>query len=72
MSHYTRPDISLSAAQQLFIIKLPVRLRGTYITWLMGFDSYFLMSRETYYRHARELLKYGVDIRKEESPLLTP
>ncbi len=61
-------ELTITAEQQLFIIKLPSRLRGTYVTWLLGFNGYFTMSRETYYRHAQELLKYGVDIRKDLSP----
>jgi hypothetical protein len=65
----SKQQITLDTSQQLFIVRLPLRLRGTYITWLMGFECYFMMSRETYYRHAQELLKYGVDIRKEQSPL---
>lgn len=58
-------DITLTTEEQLFLIRLPCRLRGTWITWKIGFDPYFLMSRETYYRHAAELeKKYGVNIRK--------
>lgn len=49
--------------QQLQFLRLPVKLRGTYVTWLMGYNPYFLMSRETYYRHKRELLSnFGIDI----------
>ncbi len=50
--------------QQLTFLRLPVKLRGTYVTWLMGYNPpYFLMSRETYYRHKRELLStFGIDI----------
>lgn len=60
-----KSDITLTAEEQLFLIRLPLRLRGTWITWRMGFDAYFLMSRETYYRHAALLQKkYGVEIRK--------
>ncbi len=57
--------ITLTAEEVLFLIRLPLRLRGTWITWRTGFDPYFLMSRETFYRHARVLsAKYGVEIRK--------
>lgn len=53
----------MTASEQLLFLKLPVRLRGTYVTWLMGYNPYFLMSRETFYRHKAELLsKYGIDI----------
>lgn len=58
-------DIILTPEEQLFLVRLPCRLRGTWITWKVGFDPYFLMSRETYYRHAKELEdKWGVNIRK--------
>lgn len=58
-------EVTLTTEEQLFLLRLPCRLRGTWITWRIGFDPYFLMSRETYYRHAAELAKkYGVEIRK--------
>jgi hypothetical protein len=61
----TDNNIVLTPEEQLIIIRLPVKLRGTYITWRMGVDPYFTMSRETYYRHANELSKkYGIEIRK--------
>lgn len=54
---------SMTKDQQLTFLRLPVKLRGTYVTWLMGYNPYFLMSRETYYRHKRELLStFGIDI----------
>ena len=57
-------DIILTQEDQLFLVRLPTNLRGTWITWRLGFNPYFLMSRETYYRHAKELAKkYGVEIR---------
>ncbi len=64
--------VTLTTEQQLLLVRMPCRLRGTYITWLLGFDPYFLMSRETYYRHAKELIKdYGIEIRKK-SPYFLP
>lgn len=57
---------TLATEQQLLLVRMPCRLRGTYITWLLGFAPYFLMSRETYYRHAEELAtKYGIENRKK-------
>lgn len=54
---------SMTKDEQLTFLRLPVKLRGTYVTWLMGYNPYFLMSRETYYRHKRELLStFGIDI----------
>lgn len=58
--------VTLPPSEQLQIIKLPLSLRGTYITWRMGFNPYFMMSRETYYRHAKVMKqKYGIDIKEE-------
>ena len=66
-------DVTLTIEQQLLLVRMPCRLRGTYITWLLGFDPYFLMSRETYYRHARELSNdYGIEIRKKSPYYLPP
>ena len=63
-------EVNITPSEQLQIIKLPLTLRGTYITWRMGFNPYFLMSRETYYRHAKVLKqKYGIDIKAEFKPL---
>ena len=56
-------QFTMTKDQQLTFLRLPVKLRGTYVTWLMGYNPYFLMSRETYYRHKRELLStFGIDI----------
>ncbi|VVT01090.1 Phage X family [Marinobacter salarius] len=56
-------QFSMTKDEQLTFLRLPVKLRGTYVTWLMGYNPYFLMSRETYYRHRQDLLsKYGIDI----------
>lgn len=57
--------VTLTTEQELTLVRMPCRLRVTYITWLLGFDPYFLMRRETYYRHAEKLsTKYGIEIRK--------
>ena len=66
-------EVILSTEQQLLLVRMPCRLRGTYISWLLGFDPYFLMSRETYYRHAKELAsKYGIEIRKKSPYFVSP
>ena len=68
-----KTNVTLTTEQQLLLVRMPCRLRGTYITWLLGFDPYFLMSRETYYRHAKELAKnYGIEIRKKSPYYLPP
>lgn len=38
------------------------RLQGTYKLWAACVDLHDLLSRATWYRHRRELLKFGVDI----------
>ena len=68
----TDSNVILTPEEQLFLIKLPCRLRGTWITWRLGFDPYFLMSRETYYGHVRELSKkHGIEIGKDYPQPLT-
>ena len=37
-------------------------LKGTYSAWLAGIDCRSTMSKPTFYRHRKELLKYGIDI----------
>ncbi len=56
-------NIILDEKDQLIIAKLPVNARGTWITWRVGFNPYFLSSRETYYRHVKIIREItGVDI----------
>ena len=63
-------NVNIHPSEQLLIVRLPLTLRGTYITWRMGFNPYFLMSRETYYRHAKVMKqKYGIDIKQEFKPV---
>ncbi len=57
-------SVVIGEEEQLKIVKLPVNLRGTYITWRLGFNPYYLMSRETFYRHKKALLSHGIDINK--------
>ena len=44
------------------LMKIPQRLRSTYNLWKDGHDLRFNMSRNTFYKHRRELLEYGIDI----------
>lgn len=56
--------IEITDAEALQVARMPLRLRGTWITWRLGFNPYFMMSRETYYRHYRELKeRWGIDIK---------
>ena len=67
LERFINNNIILTKKNQLFLVRLPCRLRGTWVTWKCGFNPYFLMSRETYYRHAEELAtKYGVEIRSND------
>ena len=57
------PDVTINESDQLRALKLPPRVRGTFLIYLMGYDPYFLMSRETFYRHAGVIKKkIGTDI----------
>jgi len=44
------------------LIKMPLRLQGTYQLWRQGADLRQLLAQNTFYRHRRELLIYGIDI----------
>jgi len=44
------------------LMDLPQRLRSTYNLWKDGHDLRFNMSRNTFYKHRRELLEYGINI----------
>lgn len=53
-------QIALSDEQ---LLKLPSRLRSTYVLWKEGHDLRPPnMAKNTYYRHRKELLEYGIDI----------
>ena len=41
---------------------LPKRIRGTYLLWKEGFNVQTALSKATFYRHKKELNRYGVDI----------
>jgi|GEM_PF-3543000 len=56
-------NIQLDVKEQLFILNMHARYRGTYLVWRMGLKPYYVMSKETFYRHAREMLKlYKINI----------
>jgi II/X family phage/plasmid replication protein len=44
------------------LIKMPNALRGTYQLWRQGADLRQLLAHNTFYRHRRQLLFFGVDI----------
>lgn len=57
----------LTPEDQLTLVRLPVNARGTWITWKIGVNPYFLSSRDTYYRHVKIIKEItGVDINKEK------
>lgn len=58
-----KKDVVLSPQDQLFLLRLPHNLRGTWMLWRLGIDPYHHMARQTFYSHAKRLSRYGVDIR---------
>jgi len=44
------------------MIELPQALLSTYTLWKQGYDVRSLMSRATYYRRRKQLLKHGINI----------
>ena len=51
------------------LLNMPVKLRSTYTLWSEGHDLRSLMSMSTYYRHRKDLKKFGIniDLRPETS-----
>lgn len=50
------------------VMKLPKTIQATFTQWKHGADLRALLPRNTYYRHRRELLKYGIDIKLRPIP----
>lgn len=44
--------------------KIPVRLLGVYLSWFQGVDLKKLAPKATYSRWRKDLLKFGIDIKK--------
>jgi len=44
------------------LMNLPQRLRSTYVLWKDGHDLRSTMAKNTYYRHRKELMEYGINI----------
>ena len=44
------------------LLKMPRTLQGTYQLWRQGADVRNIMNIQSFYRHRRMLLEYGVDI----------
>lgn len=51
------------------VLKLPQRLRSTYVLWQSGEDLRSTLPKATYYRHRKELLGFGIniDMRRQEN-----
>lgn len=59
-------NIKLTDKEIVQIARMPLRMRGTYITWRAGLEPYFLMSRETYQRHRKWFKdELGIDIKSK-------
>lgn len=50
------------------IIKLPGKVQLSFISWKNGRDLKSELPKNTYYRHRRKLLEYGIDIAKRPIP----
>ena len=50
------------------VMKLPEHIEMTFIRWKRGEDLKLAYSNDKYYRHRRELLKFGIDIKKPPIP----
>lgn len=50
------------------LMNLPQRLRSTYVLWKDGHDLRSTMAKNTYYRHRKELLEYGINIDLRQDP----
>lgn len=44
------------------LLALPQRLRSTYVLWQEGHDLRATMAKNTYYRHRKALMAYGINI----------
>lgn len=44
------------------LLALPQRLRSSYVLWKSGEDLRGTLSKNTYYKHRKELREYGIDI----------
>lgn len=44
------------------LLKMPRTLQGSFQLWRQGADLRQLLAKNTFYRHRRELLEYGIDI----------
>lgn len=42
--------------------KLPNNLKSTYLLWQQGEDCRALLPRNTYYRHRKGLLEFGINL----------
>ena len=44
------------------LFSLKNSLRGTYISWLEGYDMRILLKRASFFSHRKQLLNYGINI----------
>lgn len=57
-----RLEMSEQKTADELVYSLPNKLRKTFVLWRDGLDIRQLVSRNTYFKHKKELLAYGVDI----------
>lgn len=53
---------------EIDVMKLPNAIHSTFVRWKRGEDLRAFLPKNTYYRHRRELLQYGVDIKLRPIP----
>lgn len=62
LEYIGRLEMSEQKTADELIYSLPKKLRTTFILWRDGLDVRQIVSRNTYFKHKKELLSYGVDI----------
>ena len=61
--HFKKDEIAMIKDTEIFDVdKLTRTFRTTYYDYINGVNLKYRMKKETFYRHRRELLKYGIDI----------
>ena len=51
--------------EKVDLLNMPLNAVGIYTLWQKGYNLKELLPRNTFYRHRKELLKFGVDIAKQ-------
>lgn len=65
--HQEDLKIMAKPSKQLDIDELPNSIVGTYLMYTQGINLQTRLSRNTFYKHRAELLKYGIDIKNNHN-----